>query len=58
MLPALEPKHGREQLLAETGLLEAARNRVDSRDLILEVGVAYDDPAEPERVVALLELRS
>ena len=50
MAAALEAESGGEQLAAEPARLELRRERVDGRDLVLEVGVADDQPLEAERV--------
>src|SRR2546430_17174519 len=55
---ALEAERGSEELAAEAASLELRRNRMDAVDLILEVGVADDDPLEAERVALAVELRS
>ena len=58
MLAALELEDRGEELRAEALLLEALRDGVDRRDLILEIGVADDDPRVAELVLAALELRA
>src|SRR2546430_17470527 len=55
---ALEAERGSEELAAEAASLELRRNRMDAVDLILEVGVADDDPLEAEGVALAVELRS
>src|SRR6266545_366487 len=58
MLPALEAEHGGEKLRPEPLLLEPGRNPVDGCDLVLEVGIANDDPGVSERVLPTFELRA
>src|SRR3954451_19974298 len=57
VFPAVELEDGSEKLRAEALLLEPLRHGVDARHLILQIGVADDDPRVAERVVAALDLR-
>src|SRR5262249_56746887 len=57
-LPALDLEDGGEELPAEALLLEPLRDCVDCCDLVLELGVAHDDPRVAELVLATLELRA
>src|SRR5512132_2231877 len=58
MLTALELEDRGEELRPESLLLQALGHGVDRRHLILEIGIADDDPRVPERVLAPLELRA
>ena len=48
-------KSVREQLLPKAALLQALRDCVNRRDLVLEIGVANDDPLVAELVRFALE---
>src|SRR5207244_8623521 len=54
----LKLERRRQQLLAEAGLLQALADRVDGRHLVLEIGVANDDPLVAEVVGLALEPRA
>ena len=56
MLAAVEAERGGEQLLAEALGLELGADEMDGGDEILEVRVANDEPLEPVRVRAALDL--
>ena len=58
MLAAVEAEDRGEQLLAEALLLEALCDGVHRRHLVLELGVADDDPREAEGILTALELRA
>src|SRR5205807_5029748 len=51
----LELEGRRQELLAEARFLQALRDRVDGRYLVLEVGVANNDPLVAEVVRLSLE---
>ena len=58
MLAAVELEHRGEELRAEALLLQALRDRVHRRDLILELRVADDYPRVAELVLATVQLRA
>jgi hypothetical protein len=58
VLLALEAEGRRQELAAEAPVLQLGGDGVDTGDLILEVGVADDDPLEAERVGLPVELRA
>src|SRR5205823_5653445 len=57
MLAAVEAEDGGQQLRAEAAALELGADQMDARDEVLEVGVADDEPFEPELVLLALDAR-
>ncbi|HEV8180646.1 MAG TPA: hypothetical protein VGP54_10155 [Gaiellaceae bacterium] len=53
---AVEAERGGEELPSEAAVLELRRDGMDAGYLVLEVGVADDDPLEAERVGLAVEL--
>jgi hypothetical protein len=52
---AVEAERGGKELAAESARLELRRDRVDTRDLVLQIRVADDDPLEAERIGLAVE---
>jgi hypothetical protein len=55
---AVEAERGGEELASEAAILEFRRDRVDAGDLVLELGVADDDPLKAERVGLAVKRRA